>query len=166
MNHKENDLIFNMLSSSSSGSRINYAIQLTKHRGDQVEEAYIKTLNDTSEKMILLACKQLGRLSAKKAIISLLNLLNSNSWNIRLEACKALLSIQGEDVQLHIDLNRVIKTLEEINDSSNAYEYDLAVEEIRYDLGEEYRLEQGSVFGTIPFLLNGAYKWRALLEAK
>ena len=149
MNQETQELISRMLLDESRGARLSGAIRLMRHKEPEVQRAYVKALSDPFDKVIMLACKQIGWRGEGSAIEPLRALLHHDVWMVRFAACHALLSLQAVDSVL-------IQSLEELSLAPEAREFDQDIEEIRESEQEEFRVRPRDVFGTVGFLLSQA----------
>lgn len=147
MSDQVNALIDGMLSDESQSTRLRCAVGLMKHTEYEVQQAYVKALDDPFDKVVQLSCREVGWRGEVAAVERLRNLLNHALWEVRIAACHGLISLQVVDAY-------VIEKLEELSLSPEADEYNSDIEEIRELNQEEYRVRDADVFGTLDFILS------------
>ena len=111
------DLIHHLLHNPNARVRLSAAIRLMKDLSTPVAIAYRSSLGDTSDMVVQLACAELGHRGGEGNIEALFPVLNHNSWRVRLEACKALIT-QG------ITDHRITETIEALSEDPEAAVYD------------------------------------------
>jgi hypothetical protein len=87
-------------------------------------EAYRCALDDSSDKVVQLACMQLGYRGGVENAEALIRVLNHNSWRVRLEACKALITQGMTD-------HRIAETIEALGKEPEATIYDAECDDHR-----------------------------------
>ena len=127
-------LIDHLLHNPDARFRLSCAIKLMKDLSAPVTGAYRSSLNDSSDKVVQLACTQLGYRGGVENTEALLRVLNHGSWRVRLEACKALIT-QG------ITDHRIGETIEALGKEPEATIYDAEC-----DLFEEVTKKSGEVW--------------------
>ena len=86
-----------------------------------VDTAYVGALNDSSEKVVQIACLVMGQRGGDEGLAALRNLLGHPSWRVRLEACKAFIT-------RHPAGTEVLATLEAMSREPEAAVYDAECE--------------------------------------
>ena len=104
--------------------RLCCAIGLMSAKGPLVEKAYLHAVADSDEKVGQIACGELGERGGAKAEAALFRTLTTRSWDVRLSACKALITLKAAD-------QRVVRTLEKMATEPEAKEYDAQIEEFK-----------------------------------
>ncbi|MBV9469042.1 MAG: HEAT repeat domain-containing protein [Abitibacteriaceae bacterium] len=97
-----------------------------------MEKAYIHALSDKNEKVVSIACGELGSQPSKDAVTALFTMLSHPSWRIRLEVCKSLIKLKAAD-------GRVVSTLEKMTQEPEAIKYDAETEEFHQHAEEIHR---------------------------
>jgi hypothetical protein len=136
-------LVEQLLHNSDQRVRLSCAIALMFVPGEPVTGAYRRALEDPFDKVVQIACLQVGSTCGPEALLSTLD---HSSWRVRLEACKALIT-QGNVDQ------RVLATLEKLRQDPEAQIYDTECDEhdmitrgaAKELLGEELANELGEV---------------------
>lgn len=121
-------MIYGLLNDNSGRNRLSCAIDLMKVQEPQVKRAYIQALDDTFEEVVQLACFQLSHRGGIDTIEALYQALEHRSWHVRLEVCKALITLKSVD-------QRVVLALEQMVCEPEAIEYDSEYEELERLLG-------------------------------
>jgi hypothetical protein len=101
-----------------------------------VTEAYRCALGDSFDKVAQIACVELGSRGGAENADALIRVLDHPSWRVRLEACKALITLGKAD-------QRVVATLEAMSREPEAGTYDAQCDdferiqqEVAQELGE------------------------------
>ncbi|BCM89330.1 hypothetical protein IAD21_01176 [Abditibacteriota bacterium] len=115
-------LIVHLLNDKSAGVRFSCAVSLMRVDEPSVDKAYIQALHDSSEKIIQLACVQLGFRGGDDAKTALFQILSHPSWNVRLAACKAFITLKTVD-------ERVLSALETMSREPESAKYDAGIDE-------------------------------------
>jgi HEAT repeat protein len=113
--------------------RLCCAVGLMTNETELVRAAYIRAASDENEKVASLACGQLGFRGGAEARDALFQTLSRPEWRIRLEACKALVTLKAAD-------NRLVTALEEMSLEAEAKVYDDEIEKFD-EMEEEIRSE-------------------------
>lgn len=116
------ELIFHMLHNATGRVRLSCAIKLMGVNSEAVRRAYIRALDDRGEKVVQIAALELGERGGPDARAALLGKLGDPSWDIRLAACKALITMRAAD-------GRVVAALEAMKREPAAARYDAFIEE-------------------------------------
>lgn len=145
------ELISHLHTSPYRGVRLACAICLMSAEVPEVRQAYIQALKDPYEKdpyekVVRIACMELGHRGGAAATAALLQVLGHPSWHARLEACKALITLKAADP-------RVVSTLEAMSREPEAAKYDAQIAmfrrmEAQSGLSEEFKGSWGTL-GTI-----------------
>ncbi len=106
-------LIDHLLHNPDARVRLSSAIRLMKDLSASVTGAYRCALDDSSDKVVQLACMQLGHRGGVENAEALIRVLNHNSWRVRLEACKALITQGMTD-------HRIAETIEALGKEPEA----------------------------------------------
>jgi len=91
-------------------------------RSPVVDQAYVHAMHDPEMRVARLACPEVGDRGGSESAACLFDMLTHPHWQVRLEACKALVT-QKTAVQ------RVVTTLEVMSREIEAAEYDAAIED-------------------------------------
>jgi HEAT repeat protein len=89
----------------------------------------IALLKDPDERVIQIACGELGHRGGDDARAALFETLSHPTWRARLEACKALITLRAAD-------QRVVSTLEAMSHETEAAKYDEEVADFQQRLAE------------------------------
>lgn len=111
------DLAEYLLSGEDDRVRLSCAIHLMPLRYELVDRTYIQALNDTSEKIVQVACSELGYRVNADTTTALYRVLDHPAWRVRLIACIALINQKKAD-------NRVVALLERMGKDPEAAAYD------------------------------------------
>jgi hypothetical protein len=103
--------------------RLFCAAKLMSVEEPAVTQAYIQALKDPFEKVVQLACLQLGHRGGEDAVNALFQVLEHRSWRSRLGACRALITLKGANSQ-------VVSVLEQMAQEPEAVEYNEFVREV------------------------------------
>jgi len=107
--------------------RLSCAILLMPIRHPAADRAYRLALHDSHEKVVQLACLEMSGRADAEGVRELRGLLNNSSWPVRLEACKALITLKAVDQQ-------VVDTLEKMRTEPQAAEHDAETAAVQNDL--------------------------------
>lgn len=67
-------------------------------------EVFIEALDDPHAEVVYVACKALGDLEDPRAVIPLRRMTNHESWNVRFNACEALVRLRAVDAEVVAEL--------------------------------------------------------------
>jgi hypothetical protein len=117
--------------------RLFCAAKLMSVEEPAVTQAYIQALKDPFEKVVQLACTELGDRGGVDAVNALFQVLEQRSWHSRLGACRALITLKVANSQ-------VVSVLEQMAQEPEAAKYDEFVREVEEmekdpDLPEEWK---------------------------
>ena len=132
--------------------RLSCAISLMKIRAPAVTKGYRHALDDSSEKVVQVACWQLGCRGGAENTRLLRRTLNHSSWHIRLAACKALI-VQG------MADRRVVETLEAMSRGPEAGIYDAECDDAQKTIGiiqKSDKIPHFETWGTLSTILDQA----------
>jgi HEAT repeat protein len=150
--HEEiaDELISHLQHNTSARVRFGCAVTLMRVETPEVRQAYIGALKDTHEKIVQIACMELAHGGGEEAIEALFPVLAHDSWRVRLEACKALITLKAAD-------QRVVSTLESMSREAEAARYDAQIEEFeRQERERNTPAEFRGVWGKIGTILEQA----------
>jgi hypothetical protein len=102
--------------------RLSCAVVLALVPGAPVDHAFTHALADPSERVVLLACVEVGERSGTAGIVALYEMLGHPSWQVRLQVCKVLIIQKKADA-------RVVSTLEALIREPEAAAYDVTVDQ-------------------------------------
>lgn len=102
--------------------RLSCAIVLMAVHGPVVDRAYLRALRDSSEQIAELACLEIGDRAPTGGTAALVGMLTHASWQVRLQACKALITQKKAAA-------RVVSTLEALRRAPEAAVYDKEMDE-------------------------------------
>lgn len=111
----------------------------------EVTRAYIAALNDSYERVVQIACVQLGYRGGEEATTALFALLENTSWKLRLSACQALIELKAAD-------EKVVSVLEAMSGEPEAAEHDKVMDEID-EITEKVR-DEGTDLSELEMLPN------------
>lgn len=130
--------------------RLCCAIGLMSHKTSPVRDAYISAVRDVYDKVAQIACGQLGFFGGMEATTALFETLSNPLWRVRLEACKALITLKAAD-------KRVVSTLDQMCQESEASKYDAEHDEFERLIGNvELPDEWQGMWGKIGTILEQA----------
>ena len=115
-------LIRHLLSDPSPHVRLMCAMLPPTHGGAEVVSALVQALKDPFPKVAAAACTMLRRMGDRSAISGLREMLNNDAWEVRFEACYALLELGASD-------SAIVRTIEALQNSPEANEHDRMVRE-------------------------------------
>ena len=102
--------------------RLGCAINLMSIKTPTVRSAYTYALRDSSEKVVEIACMEVGLGGGDGTKEALLSVLNNPSWRVRLEACKAMIVSKTAD-------ETTIAALDQLSRESEAAIYDAEIDD-------------------------------------
>jgi HEAT repeat protein len=114
-------LVKQLRTSPDSRVRLGCAINLMSVESPSVRSAFIEALHDPEEKVVRLACGEVGHRDGPGMKEALISVLNNPSWHARLEACKALILANAANA-------KVVSALEQMRREPEAAEYDTLIE--------------------------------------
>jgi len=115
-------LAAHLTSSPYSDVRLGCAIMLMSVKSPETHQAYLHALHDTSDKVVEIACVEIPSRPSSGDAEALYSVLDHPTWNVRLEVCKALITMQKAD-------QRVVSALEAMSHEPEAAHYDALDEE-------------------------------------
>ncbi len=104
--------------------RLSCAIMLMSKQSSTVNNAYLKALDDTFEKVAQVACVEVGARGGTEGTAALYRALDREEWHLRLSACKALIEQKTAD-------QRVVDALLSMKLEPEATEHDFEDEDTR-----------------------------------
>lgn len=113
--------------------RLSCAILLMPIRHPAADRAYRQALHDSHEKVVQLACLEMSVRADAEGVRELRSLLKSPSWPVRLEACKALITLKVADQQ-------VVNALESLKTEPQAAVHDAETAAVKDDLLEMLKI--------------------------
>ena len=141
-------LIDHLLHNPDARVRLRSAIKLIKNLSAPVTGAYRCSLDDPSDKVVQLACWQLGDRGGVDNTEALFRVLNHSSWRVRLEACKALIT-QG------ISDHRIAETIEALGKEPEAAIYDAECDDFERVIKEPGESWPRKMWGRLSTILLG-----------
>jgi HEAT repeat protein len=134
------------------GVRLPCAIVLMSTKTPVVHEAYLHALRDSFDKVVMIACIQVADFGGEEDAEALYAILEHPLWRVRLEGCKALITMKKAD-------SRVVSTLEEMRKDPEATRYDAEVEEFdRNERNAGVAGEFGETWGKLETILQQAQR--------
>ena len=100
--------------------RLACAIILMSTKSPEVHDAYLHALRDSSDKVAQIACREMPARAVEGDAEALHAVLDHPSWDVRLEGCKALITMKKAD-------KRVVSTLEAMRQTPEAARYDAQI---------------------------------------
>jgi hypothetical protein len=147
-------LVEHLVQNADSHIRLSCAIKLMDNPSTPVTLAYRRALEDPFDKVAQVACLEVGHRGGVGSTEALMRTLDRNSWRVRLEACKALITQGTAD-------GRVVATLEAMAQEPEARVYDTECDEFEA-IGQEVQRETGEAlpwgrfWGKLETILNQA----------
>lgn len=121
--------------------RLSCAIYLMQVRNPVVDAAFLRALNDPFVRVAQIACVEVGARAGAQAAEALFKTMDHASWRVRLEACKALITLKKADA-------RVVSALEAMSREPEAAVYDAECDEWGLDM--EALMAFGEASGILP----------------
>jgi len=145
-----NAFLQHLLNDPAGEVRLCCAVALLSDQSLDVQQAFIQSLKDKNEQVVRVAIAALRRRGGAAVVKPLFGLLHHASWNVRLDACKALIALNVAD-------SRVVATVETLSHEPEAAAYDAQVattEQREHELGRVPELNWG--WGKINTILKQA----------
>jgi HEAT repeat protein len=137
--HSRSDALAEYLQSGADPRvRLSCAIALMPVSSAAVDAAYLKALTDSSDKVVQIACLEIGSRKAPEGVEALKRVLSHPAWRVRLEACKGLIRQNAAN-------RLVVSTLEAMGNEPEAAVYDAEddqFQQIERELGETPLLDK------------------------
>lgn len=134
-NDVPDEIIRHLLHNPTARARVSCAIGLMQMETPTVCDAFIQALDDEEDKVVQIACVEVGHRGGNGAAEALFRKLNHPSWDVRLEVCKALIILKATDT-------RVVRELESMCQEPEAAQYDEFIEESN-QMDKELEKEMG-----------------------
>jgi len=134
--------------------RLSCAIKLMGNPTTPVTLAYYRALEDPFDKVAQIACLEVGYRGGAGSTEALMRMLDRNSWRVRLEACKALITQGTADGRVAAALEAMAQEPETRVYDTECDEFEAVEQEVKKETGEA--LLWGRFWGKLETILNQA----------